>query len=482
MPLLSCCSPKALALAAKLQLRVAQAIASLPASKHLPLHLLYHCLCLETSARRGDGAAILHALGQLQPHAAQLAAPQRRRILAALCGEPSAVVREAACSLLLASMTAGGGLEAAALGPAMLTRLVLPAEQQLRALASCRQLLAAIDQDSRGSVWTDHCKWLAAHAWNAGGSLARSASSADGCGSNCAAQLLAEAVKLRALCGPDGDAVLQRMQSALAASALAGSVQQQRDPTAGPVDAQGTQPAASTQSDAARSPVAARLSAMQTLLPQQGAEGSDSHGKQGPLVAASGCPVRAPDALPVAAADVCVADVVAGAVPAATAAPAEASVQAARCPAQPATAASAGGSAGMPAPLSAHAGSRSASLPVAAVQATATADADMLSDSDGDDAGNPTWLEAVFAAQKRVLGSSAAGPVPAKRRALQPQALAVPNHKHVRAVPAVGVQLRGPMPPALAQTGQIHAVQEPSAKPLPENAADSADALSLCSS
>lgn len=482
-------SPKPLALAAKLQARVGQAIASLPARDHLPLHLLHHCLSLEASARRGDSAAALHAVGQLQPHAAQLAAPQRCRILAALAGEPSAVVREAACSLLLASMAAEGGLEAAALGPAVLTHLNLPVQQQLRVLTACRQLLAGMCPDIRDSAWTDLCKWMAVYSWNAGSKGARSASSAEGHGNGCAAQLLGEAVRLQALCAPCGAARLERMQSALAASGLAGMVLQQEEPRAGLVAPQEAQPAASTEVKVACSPVAATPSGGQNLQPQHEVGGGSSHGMEGSPAAAPDGSEQAFHAIPaaVAAADACTGQAVTGALPAAASARGQASAPAAaaRVDAEPSVAACAAGPARIPSHLSAHDGSSTASLPAAGEKPADTADADMLSDSNSDDAGKPTWLDAVFAAQRRVLGSDAAGRGQAKRRALQPPVRSVPDRRTAGAAPAEAAPPRGPMPPVistLVQPGQVHTQKLQPAQVVPENSADNADALSLCSS
>lgn len=482
-----CRSPRPLALAFKLQARVGQAIASLSASEHLPLHLLHHCLCLETAVRRGDGAAALHALGQLHAHAAQLTAPQRCRILAAMAGEPSWLVREAGCALLLASMECEGGLKVATLGPAMLTHLALPAEQQLRVLTSCRQLLEAARADSRGSVWTAHCKWLAAHAWNVGGNAARSARSADGDGSSCTAQLLEEALKLQALCGPEGAAQLQRMESAIAASGLAVSVMQrgqcdaavsvmQHEPMAHPADALGTKPANLAKEGAPSVSAAALQSEGQFLQPRPDATGGGCHREEASPAAPSDC---SPGALPAATTGCCSAQVAAGAVPAAAALQEPAAVQtaAAMLAAEPALASSAAGNAGLAGTACARTRSAGSSLPGSAVQAADAAAADMLSDSDGDGEGSPTWLDAVLAAQKRVLGGGAAGLGPAKRRALQPPALAVSNQGNagVAGAPLGAAMLLGDA--ALEQPGQMQ--QQAKAT---ENDADNADALSLCSS
>ena len=147
------CSTQKLALAAKLQAKVAQHMASLPVEQHAQLHLLHHSLCLETAARQQDGAALLQCLGKLQPHAALLLAPQRAAILGVIGSQHSTVIQEAACALLLDSIRADGSLAAVALVPAMLSSLVLSPERQLRALSCCHQLLAAEPLSSRSESW-----------------------------------------------------------------------------------------------------------------------------------------------------------------------------------------------------------------------------------------------------------------------------------------------------------------------------------------
>jgi hypothetical protein len=147
------CSTQKLALAAKLQAKVAQHMAALPAEQHAQLHLLHHSLCLETAARQQDGAALLQCLGKLQPHATRLLAPQRAAILGIIGCQHSTVIQEAACALLLDSIRADGSLTAVSLVPAMLSSLVLSPEQQLRALFCCHQLLAAEPLCSRAESW-----------------------------------------------------------------------------------------------------------------------------------------------------------------------------------------------------------------------------------------------------------------------------------------------------------------------------------------
>lgn len=147
------CSPQKLALAAKLQAKLSQHMACLPADMHADLHCLHHTQCLETAARLDDGAALLQCLCRLQPHAAQLCAPQRAAVLGAVCTRHSRVVQEAACALLLDSIAAEGGVEAAALVPAVMSQLRLSEEQQLKAVSCCRQMLAAVAPADRCAAW-----------------------------------------------------------------------------------------------------------------------------------------------------------------------------------------------------------------------------------------------------------------------------------------------------------------------------------------
>lgn len=147
------CSGQKLALAAKLQARLAQHMPCLAPEQHPQLHLLHHILCLETAARQGDGAALLQCISKLQAHAGQLTAAQRASILSTVCSQHSMVVQEAAARLLLDSMAADGGLPAMSLLPAMLGQLSLSAEMRLRAVCRCRQLLAAMPLESRDSSW-----------------------------------------------------------------------------------------------------------------------------------------------------------------------------------------------------------------------------------------------------------------------------------------------------------------------------------------
>ncbi len=238
--------------------------------------------------------------------------------------------------------------------------------------------------------------------------------------------------------------------------------------------------------------VACRLVALtpsggQNLQPQHEVGGGSTHGKEGSPAAAPDGSEQALHAIPaaVAAADACTGQAVTGALPAAASARGQASAPAAaaRVDAEPSVAACAAGPARMPSHLSAHDGSSTASLPAAGEKPADTADADMLSDSDGDDAGKPTWLDAVFAAQKRVLGSDAAGRQ-AKRRALQPPVRSVPDRRTAGAAPAEAAPPRRPIPSVIStlmQPGQVHTQEQQPAQAVPENSADNADALSLCS-
>ncbi|KAL4458491.1 hypothetical protein ABPG75_013356 [Micractinium tetrahymenae] len=380
-------------------------------------------------------------------------------------------------------MAAEGGLEAAAFGPSILTHLALPAEQQLMVLSSCRQLLAAIPQDCRDAAWAAHCKWLAAHAWNGGSSLARAASSADrgGCGGDsCAAQLLGEAVKLQALCGPAGSAQLRRMQAA--ASGLACSLQEQEHAVDPANQAVGHVPC---------SPAGKVPAGEEAMQPQRSAAVASQQVEAESLAAASGGSNGAQAAPPAAAADSPGAQAVVVMVPAVVASPSAGQAASASADVEPAVASAveASGPSGLPAPpTSAQISAGGALLPLAAVQADAAADADMLSDSDGDEAGGPTWLDAVFAAQKRVLGGGVAGPAQAKRRALHPPALVVSNRGGTIDPPAAAAPLRGRTPLAAAASMQAEQArkhqqqQQQPAQLMTENDADSADALSLFSS
>lgn len=140
-------------MSAKLQAKLAQHLAGLPGEQHADLHLLHSTQCLEAAARQEDGAALLQCLGRLQPHAARLRAPQRAAVLGAISSSHSGVVHEAACTLLLDSVAAEGGAEAAALVPALLSQLLLTDEQRLKVVARCRKLLAAVPPDDRCSSW-----------------------------------------------------------------------------------------------------------------------------------------------------------------------------------------------------------------------------------------------------------------------------------------------------------------------------------------
>ena len=139
----------------KLQAKVSQHMSSLPICDHLHLHLLHLCLCLETAARQNDGAALLQCISRLQPHASQLTASQRTSILAMVGSQHSRVVQEAVAGLLLDSMAAEGSLTAVLLAPAVLSQLALSAEQQLRAVNCCRQLLVALQLPDRSARWTE---------------------------------------------------------------------------------------------------------------------------------------------------------------------------------------------------------------------------------------------------------------------------------------------------------------------------------------
>ena len=109
------CSTKHLALAAKLQARVAQNISSLAPEEHPQLHLVHHTLCLEVAARQNDIASMRQCLGKLQPYSAQMLAPQRSALLGMIAGKHSVEVQAAGCQLLLDSITADGSMEALAL-------------------------------------------------------------------------------------------------------------------------------------------------------------------------------------------------------------------------------------------------------------------------------------------------------------------------------------------------------------------------------
>lgn len=149
------CSPQTLMLAAKLQAKLAQHMAPLPPAdpEVQQLRLLLHMHGLETAARQEDGAALLQCLSSLRPHAASLEAAQRTALLGMVSGQHSRVVQEAACGLLLASVAADGSLAAVALVPALLSQLALSEEQQLRALAGCQRLLAALPASERSPAW-----------------------------------------------------------------------------------------------------------------------------------------------------------------------------------------------------------------------------------------------------------------------------------------------------------------------------------------
>lgn len=140
-------------MAAKLQAKLAQHLAGLPGEQHADLHLLHSTQCLETAARQGDGAALLQCLGRLQPHAARLRAPQRAAVLGAIGSSHSGVVQEAACTLLLDSVAAEGGAEAAALVPALLSQLLLTDAQRLKVVVRCREVLAAVPSVDRDGTW-----------------------------------------------------------------------------------------------------------------------------------------------------------------------------------------------------------------------------------------------------------------------------------------------------------------------------------------
>lgn len=144
-----------LALAVKLQAKLSQHMAGLPAAQveHAQLHLLHQLQCLETAARQDDGAALLQCLSKLHPQAAALAGPQRAAIFGMISPQHSQVVQEAAAALLLDSIAAEGSLEAVALAPALFSQLALPSDQRLRVVARCRSLLAAMPAAQRTPGW-----------------------------------------------------------------------------------------------------------------------------------------------------------------------------------------------------------------------------------------------------------------------------------------------------------------------------------------
>ena len=222
-PCIPACSTQPLVLASSLQGRLAQHMQALPAEQHPQLHLLQHCLALETAVRQGDGAAVLHALGRLQPLAGHLAAPQRAAVLASLGEQSSGMVREATCALMLDSLEAEGqqgaaSLEAVSIVPALLSQLALPPALQLRALLLAQRQLSGVPRESQCPVWAACCRWLAAHAWNAGATLAQG-----GDGSGLAGEFLSAAVLLQETCAPAGAQQLRRMRAALAAKDAAPS-------------------------------------------------------------------------------------------------------------------------------------------------------------------------------------------------------------------------------------------------------------------
>lgn len=246
-----------LALAVKLQAKLSQHMASLPAgqAENAHLHMLHLLQCLEAAARQDDGAALLQCLSKLQPQAAALAGPQRAAILGMVSPQHSRVVQEAAAALLVDSIAAEGSVEALALVPALLSQLVLSDEQQLRLLSCCYGLLGGVPAAQRSPGWAQcgqvrgracwlfgmyrpavmcwgclsrsrlsltrlsatHVQWLAAHAWNSGCRLAQSA-----VGGEQSTAFMAIAVQLLETCGPAGSDQLHRMQSALNAAAAMG--------------------------------------------------------------------------------------------------------------------------------------------------------------------------------------------------------------------------------------------------------------------
>lgn len=485
LPIPAGCSPKPLALAAKLQVRVGQLVASLPVDQHRPLHLLHSCVCLEVAARQGDGAAMLQSLGRLQPHAAHLAAPQRWHILATLSGQPSGLVREAVGALLLDSVAADASVEAAVLVPAMLRQLALPPVQQLQAVARCRQLLQAIPPGpARCAAWVRCCQWLAAHAWNTGGSLVQAggatAGSASNAGSSCAAQLLQEAVKLMQACSPASSGQVTRMEAALAAAGpgLVGSMDHEgnMDEVEQPEQPCLAEPEAETKPEAEAAPllslpgqpagpaaVASPGPAAVAASPPAASSGSSAGLPQPPSVAhwgavgAEGPEVQANFALKAPAVSV---SSVAGAGCSVSASPAGPAATAAALPTvheaaclagQPSCDAAAPASLEFPAAssslcamLRSGGGVRShpaapapppapvpaqPAVPAPPASAPVPTPADEqggLSESDAEEGseGGPTWLDAVFAAQKRALGG--AGAVGQARQAKRRQGMQAP--------------------------------------------------------
>lgn len=150
----ACSGPK-LALAMKLQAKLAQHMAGLPAAQadHAQLHLLHQLQCLETAARQDDGAALLQCLSKLQPQAAALRAPQRAAILGMISPQHSRVVQEAAAALLMDSIAAEGSVEAVALVPPLLSQLALAEEQQLQVLSRCCKLLDGLPVGQHSPGW-----------------------------------------------------------------------------------------------------------------------------------------------------------------------------------------------------------------------------------------------------------------------------------------------------------------------------------------
>lgn len=144
-----------LALAMKLQAKLAQHMTGLPAgqAEHTQLHLLHQLQCLETKARQGDGAAMLHCLSKLQMQAAVLGGTQRAAILGMVSPQHSRMVQEAAATLLMDSIAAEGSVEAVALVPALLSQLALAEEQQLQVLSRCCKLLDGLPVGQHSPGW-----------------------------------------------------------------------------------------------------------------------------------------------------------------------------------------------------------------------------------------------------------------------------------------------------------------------------------------
>ena len=342
-------------------------------------------------------------------------------------------------------------------------------------------------------------QWLAVHAWNTGGSLARPAGQ-PGTAGQAAEEFRALAVQLQEACAPAGAAQLRRMRASLAAADMAGRLGQEptelTDPAAVPA---ASNLAATMQAAALPAGVTCSSDAVAPVQPADAAPGATPAQEPVPAAEAgaeeaSGSIAASPAGAAVPAASMLAVEVQPHSRGATRCSPSGSAAAAGSCiPAAPAGAqqpqlmasaeqpghtqqAPADHTAPQPAVLPMPAAAATESQPelmdaAPAIQQEGNGE-DSLSEDSADE--GPTWLDAVFAAQKRVFGGGAAAGGQAKRQAVQGPHGSIASHARPQAPAAFAVQqLAG-------RKQQQQSQPQQQSKPAPSVAEDDgADALSL---